>query len=115
MTKIINKEEENKIQEKTWDKEEYIENKFRNRTIVFYIDKSKIFLDLSFYLMIITFSIAIFNTYKVMSLPNKTSYYISSLDGKLYNNNYSQDKREKLILAINTIKTNQNKQTNQKK
>lgn len=105
-----NKKQENNKQEKTWDKEEYIANKFRNRSIVFYIDKSKIFLDFSFYLMIITFSIALFNTYKVMSLPNKTSYYISSLDGKLYNNDYNQDKREKLRTAINTIKNKQNNQ-----
>lgn len=109
------KNEEVLPQEKTWNKKEYIENKFSNRSINFYIDKSKLFLDISFYLVIAAFIFALINTYVVMTLPNTTSYYISSLDGKLYVNNLNQNKKEQLVKAITEIRQKQAQQNNQNK
>lgn len=104
------KNEEVVVQEKAWNKKEYIQNKFSNRPISFYIDKSKLFLDISFYLVIASFIFALINTYIVITLPNSTSYYISSLDGKLYVNNLNQNKKEQLVKAITEIKQKQNNQ-----
>lgn len=101
------------IHEKTWDKEEYIKNKFSNRPIGFYIEKTKLFLDISLYIIAITFILASVNTYTVLMLPKKTSYYMSSLDGKLYKNTLNDEKRSKLIKAITTIK--QERQNSEKK
>lgn len=110
MAKDKEDKDNNEVLEKSWSKKDYIQNKFSNRSIVFYIDKSKLFLDISFYLIIIAFIFALFNTYKVMELPNKTSYYISSLNGKLYHNSLNQEKKEKLIKAIQEIRSSKTNQ-----
>lgn len=110
-----NNNNEKIVFQKTWDKEDYVKEKFKNRPIYFYINKTELFLNICLYFSIASLCFALLNTYKVINLPNKTSYYISSLNGKLYSNNLTQSKKEDLIKAITTIKQKQNQQSQNKK
>lgn len=95
--------------EKNWDKEAYLLNRLNLRERSFYIETGTFFLKLSMVLAVTSVVLALYCTYKVYRLPHNTSYYLNSIDGKIYNNNLTPEKVEKLRTAITKYKENKAK------
>lgn len=93
--------------EKNWDKEAYLLSRLDSRDRSFYIRTGTFFFKLSMVLAVTSAVLALYCTYKVHKLPNNTSYYLNSIDGKIYDNNLSPEKIDKLRTAI--IKYQENK------
>jgi hypothetical protein len=92
--------------EKNWDKEAYLLSKLDRRERSFYIDTGTFFFKISMVLAVTSVVLALYCTYKVYKLPQTTSYYLNSIDGKIYDNNLSPQKIEKLRTAIAKYKEN---------
>jgi hypothetical protein len=92
--------------EKNWDKEAYLLSKLDSRERSFYIDTGSFFFKISMVLAATSMVLALYCTYKVHKLPQITSYYLNSIDGKIYDNNLSPEKIEKLRTAIKKYKEN---------
>lgn len=92
--------------EKNWDKEAYLLSRLDARGRSFYIDTGTFFFKLSMVLAVTSMVLALYCTYKVYRLPHNTSYYLNSIDGKIYDNNLSPAKIEKLRTAITKYKEN---------
>lgn len=95
--------------EKNWDKEAYLLKRLELRQRSFYIDTGTFFFKLSMALAVTSMVLALYCTYKVYRLPFNTSYYLNSIDGKIYNNNLTVEKVEKLRVAITKYKENKAK------
>lgn len=92
--------------EKNWDKEAHLLSVLDGRSRSFYIDTGTFFFKISMVLAVTSMLMALYCTYKVHRLPQTTSYYLNSLDGKIYENNLSPEKVQKLIVAITKYKEN---------
>lgn len=95
--------------EKNWDKEAYLLGRLDARPRSFFIDVGTFFFKLSMVLAVTSMVLALYCTYKVHKLPNNTSYYLNSIDGKIYENNLSPEKIDKLRTAILKYKENKAK------
>lgn len=107
---MANKEKNSKPKlEKNWDKEAYLLSRLDSRERSFYISTGTFFFKLSMVLAVTSMVLALYCTYKVHRLPHNTSYYLNSIDGKIYDNNLSPEKIEKLRTAIIKYQENQAK------
>ena len=95
--------------DKNWDKEAFLLSRLESRERSFYIDTGTFFFKISMVLAVTSMVLALYCTYKVHKLQQNTSYYLSSIDGKIYDNNLTPAKIEKLRTAITKYKENKAK------
>lgn len=96
--------------DKNWDKKEYLKLKLSQRPRSFYILTADSFLKVSTALAICSLFMSLFIMYKVHSFPNHASYYINSVNGKIYNNNITPEKYEKMVKAMQAYRAKQAQQ-----
>ncbi len=116
MIKKNNKEaKEEKIENRNWNKRQYLLEQLSKRPRNFYIDTGNLFFKLSLIITCISLLMTLYTTYKVYNMPNYSSYYINSVDGKIYENQVNPEKFEKMKLAMAKIREKQQQDNKQKK
>lgn len=101
--------------DKSWDKKEYLFQRLLTRPRGFYIDTGNLFLQISFILASLTLLMSLYTAFKIHNLPNHASYYINSVDGKIYENKLTQEKFEKMKIAMAAIRAEQAQKQSQNK
>lgn len=106
-----NNNKEKKVKkEKNWDKKEYLNERLLRRPRSFYIDTGDLFLKISLVLAVGSLIMAMYTTMKVYNLPNHASYYINSVNGKIYENRITPEKLEKMKAAMAAYREKQKQQ-----
>jgi hypothetical protein len=110
-----NNKEKKVKKEKNWDKKAYLNERLLKRPRSFYIDTGDLFLKISLVLASCSLIMALYTTMKVYNLPNHASYYINSVNGKIYENRITPEKLEKMRTAMAAYRAKQNEQATNNK
>ena len=100
------------IFDKTWNKEEYLKDKLNNRSRNFFISFSTLYLNISATLLIMSLILVLINGFVIYSNTKEKSYYVTGIDGKVYQVKINDDKFEKMGKALNTYYSQKNKKGN---
>jgi len=103
---------------KTWDKLEYLQKKLDSRSKEFFINTSTIYTKISFAMIFICFVCLGMQFYKLNQITHEKGYYISGIDGRIYNIQINEEKYGKIVNALNQYQKNREeanrvKQSNQ--
>lgn len=99
---MAKKEKVNKdVELKTWDKLDFLRSKLDERPREFYILMSAKHLKLCFAMVFLCFVCIGFQFYKIYQVKMERSYYVSGIDGQIYNPKIDEEKYQKIVKALN--------------
>ena len=100
------------IFEKTWNKEQYLRERLNNRSRNFFISFSTLYLNIAAVLLIISFVLVLANGFVIYSNTKEKSYYVTGIDGKVYQVKINDDKYERMGQALDAYYSQKNKKGN---
>lgn len=115
MSKKNNKDANNEqnVHLNSWDKIEYLQKRLDSRPKEFFIKTSFLYTRISFLLVFICFACIVFQFYKIHQIKIEKGYYISGIEGRIYNIKMNEDKYNKMMNALQAYKEMQQNAANQ--
>jgi hypothetical protein len=110
----MSKKEDQTVNYKTWDKEAYLLKLLNNRSRDFFIAKSKHYLNIATSILLLSLILVIVNGYVIFQNTKEKSYYITGIDGKVYQIKVDEAKYQKINRAINEYYAKKNAMQNNK-
>ena len=111
-----NKKQEEKVEEKpeekveknphlanVWNKEEFIEQKFVNRPIEFYIRNYRININIALFFSVAAFLVVFLSGFIIQQKKSEHEYYVTSTDGRVVEHTLTQEDIEKMREAFREI------------
>lgn len=111
-----NKKPEEKVEEKpeekveknphlanVWNKEEFIEQKFVNRPIEFYIRNYRININIALFFSVAAFLVVFLSGFIIQQKKSEHEYYVTSTDGRVVEHTLTQEDIEKMREAFREI------------
>jgi len=116
MSKKKNKDvKKNEEHLKSWDKVEYLQKKLDSRPKEFFIKASFLYTRISFFLVFVCFSCIGLQFYKIHQIKIEKGYYISGIDGRIYNIKMNEEKYNKMMGALQAYRENKIQENKVKK
>lgn len=116
-----NKKQEEKVEEKpeekveknphlanVWNKEEFIEQKFANRPIEFYIRNYRININIALFFSVAAFLVVFLSGFIIQQKKSEHEYYVTSTDGRVVEHTLTQEDIEKMRKAFREISQRNN-------
>jgi hypothetical protein len=116
-----NKKTEEKVEEKpeekveknphlanVWNKEDFIEQKFVNRPIEFYIRNYRININVALFFSVAAFLVVFLSGFIIQQKKSEHEYYVTSTDGRVVEHTLTQEDIEKMRKAFREISQRNN-------
>lgn len=103
------KKEKVALFEKTWNKDVYLRQQLNTRSRDFYIKRSYKYLNFSITILVFSLLLVSINGIIIHKNTKEKSYYLTGIDGKVYEVKVNDEKIEKINRALNTYYSQKNK------
>jgi hypothetical protein len=106
--KPVEKVEKNPHLASVWNKEEFIEQKFINRPIEFYVRNYRININIALFFSVAAFLVVFLSGFIIQQKKSEHEYYVTSTDGRVVEHTLTQEDIEKMRKAFREISQRNN-------
>ncbi len=106
--KPVEKVDKNPHLADVWNKKEFIEQKFVNRPIEFYIRNYRININIALFFSVVAFLVVFLSGFIIEQKKSEHEYYVTSTDGRVVEHSLTQEDIEKMRKAFREISQRNN-------
>ena len=106
--KPVEKVDKNPHLANVWNKEDFIEQKFVNRPIEFYIRNYRININIALFFAVAAFLVVFLSGFIIEQKKSEHEYYVTSTDGRVVEHSLTQEDIEKMRKAFREISQRNN-------
>ncbi len=106
--KPVEKVDKNPHLANVWNKENFIEQKFVNRPIEFYIRNYRININIALFFAVAAFLVVFLSGFIIEQKKSEHEYYVTSTDGRVVEHSLTQEDIEKMRKAFREISQRNN-------
>lgn len=106
--KPVEKVDKNPHLANVWNKEAFIEQKFVNRPVEFYIRNYRININMALFFAVAAFLVVFLSGFIIEQKKSEHEYYVTSTDGRVVEHSLTQEDIEKMRKAFREISQRNN-------